>query len=153
MPEGFVSLLVVAVLSGGLGVAVLQRIFSNRDAKKKTDTEDRQTIDAASVEFFKGLREELSDCRAENRRVNDKCDTQAAELYTLKGAYEAGKEQLERVTGEYFTLLQKYTAALLENEVLRAALKDRGIEIPSIATLVAAKAGTSEETTPTNPGA
>jgi predicted nuclease with TOPRIM domain len=134
-----VTWLLVAILTGGVGVAVLQRIFANRDAAKQKAVADQQTIDAASVEFFKGLREELADCRTENRRLNDKMDTQAAEFYTLKGKYEAGKDQLELMTGQYFDLLQKYTAKLLEVEVLRAALKEHGIDPPAAVETIAAK--------------
>jgi predicted nuclease with TOPRIM domain len=131
------NLLLTLLLGGGLVVTLLQRLFSNRDASKKASVEKQQTIDEASVEFFKGLRDELHECREENRRVNDKTDQQARELYTLKGKYEAEKEQREQVSSEYFNLLQRYTAALLEVEVLRAALKEHSIEIPNIATLVA----------------
>ena len=146
MLEANFELLLASLFGGGLIVTLLQRLFSTRDASKQAAAEKQQTIDEASVEFFKGLRGELQDCREENRRVNDKLDTQARDFYTLKGKYEAGQEQLERMTTQYFDLFQKYTAALLEREVLRQALKDNGIDVPDVPTVITPAPTESEAT-------
>lgn len=150
MPEANsidLDLLLTVLFGGGLVTLLLQRLFSNRDASKKAKVDEQQTIDAASVEFFKGLRSELGDCRAENRRLNEKLDQQGRDFYTLKGKYEAGQGQLELMTAQYFDLLQKYTAALLEVEVLRAALKEHGIEMPNVSTLIAKRQAAESEAT------